>query len=88
MSFLDELENSWSYQLGDLVTKVKGAQWTGKVVGFYKTDLTPEGYCVESIFEPGSVQIYPVSALDWYQDPDEDEDEFLYADLYGPYGQG
>lgn len=49
--------------LGDTVRKKSGAQWAGKIVGFYVTDLTPEGYAVESSSEIGSVQIYPVSAL-------------------------
>lgn len=52
-----------TFQLGDRVTKTKGSSWTGRVVGFYSTSLTPEGYAVESENEPGSVQIYPVSAL-------------------------
>lgn len=50
--------------LGDLVTKTKGSQWSGKVVGWYSTLLTPEGYAVESSTEVGSVQIYPAAALD------------------------
>lgn len=52
-----------TFKLGDIVTKTKGSKWTGKVVGWYSTDLTPEGYCVESNTETGSVQIYPVVAL-------------------------
>lgn len=52
------------FKIGDLVKKIKGSQWRGKVVGTYSTDLTPEGYCVESIFEKGSVQIYPAAALE------------------------
>lgn len=51
------------FKLGDCVTKVKGSMWTGFVVGFYSTDLTPVGYCVESDRELGSVQIYPEAAL-------------------------
>lgn len=51
------------FKLGDRVTKVKGSMWTGFVVGFYSTDLTPVGYCVESDRELGSVQIYPEAAL-------------------------
>ena len=53
----------WRYRLGDRVTKTKGSNWTGRVVGYYSTSLTPEGYAVESENEPGSVQIYPVGAL-------------------------
>lgn len=49
---------------GDTVRKSKGSQWSGKVVGFYSTDLTPEGYAVESATETGSVQIYPAAALE------------------------
>ena len=51
------------YKLGDMVTKTKGSSWTGRVVGFYSTKLTPIGYAVESTYETGSVQIYPESAL-------------------------
>jgi len=51
------------FNLGDRVTKTKGSSWTGLVVGFYSTSLTPVGYAVESENEPGSVQIYPESAL-------------------------
>ena len=52
-----------TFNYGDRVTKIKGSSWTGRVVGFYSTDLTPEGYAVESENEPGSVQIYPAAAL-------------------------
>lgn len=52
-----------TFALGDLVTKKSGSNWTGYVVGFYSTSLTPEGYAVESRTEHGSVQIYPVGAL-------------------------
>lgn len=51
------------FTLGDRVTKTRGSSWTGHVVGFYTTNLTPRGYAVESENEPGSVQIYPESAL-------------------------
>lgn len=59
-----EPEPKGTFQLGDLVRKVKGSQWHGKVVGTYSTDLTPEGYAVESATEKGSVQIYPAAALE------------------------
>ena len=52
------------FKVGDLVTKTKGSQWTGRVVGTYSTTLTPEGYAVESSTERGSVQIYPAAALE------------------------
>lgn len=51
------------YPLGDRLTKTKGSAWTGRVVGFYSTSLTPVGYAIESENEPGSVQIYPEAAL-------------------------
>ena len=47
-----------------MVRKVSGSQWHGKVVGTYSTELTPEGYAVESSTEKGSVQIYPAKALE------------------------
>jgi hypothetical protein len=52
------------FKLGDMVRKVSGSQWHGKVVGTYSTELTPEGYAVESHTEKGSVQIYPAKALE------------------------
>jgi len=51
------------FRLGERVTKIKGSSWTGRVVGFYSTELTPLGYAVESETERGSVQIYPEAAL-------------------------
>ena len=51
----------WS--VGEVVTKTKGSQWTGKIVGYYSTSLTANGYAVESLTEKGSVQIYPEAAL-------------------------
>jgi dihydrofolate reductase (trimethoprim resistance protein) len=53
-----------TFALGDRVRKKSGAAWQGRVVGWYSTELTPEGYAVESEFHPGSVQIYPVAALE------------------------
>lgn len=57
-------EHRPTYRLGDRVRKTKGSQWQGVVVGTYSTSLTPEGYCVESETEHGSVQIYPATALE------------------------
>lgn len=57
------------FRLGDLVQKKTGSNWHGVVCGHYSTRLTPEGYCVESLYEEGSVQIYPVHALEpWSED--------------------
>jgi len=63
-----QLKSSWppthtTFALGDLVSKRRGSSWHGRIVGWYSTNLTPEGYAVESDHEPGSVQIYPAAAL-------------------------
>lgn len=55
--------HGYKYRFGTMLTKKAGASWTGRVVGFYSSILTPEGYCVESIHEKGSVQLYPEQAL-------------------------
>lgn len=55
---------NFTFKLGDVVRKKSGSCWGGKVVGFYSTELTPEGYAVESDLEVGSVQIYPLKALE------------------------
>jgi hypothetical protein len=52
------------FALGDRVRKRSGSSWQGRVVGFYTTALTLNGYAVESEREPGSVQIYPEAALE------------------------
>ena len=54
----------FNFHLGDKVKKRSGSRWRGTIVGWYRTALTLEGYAVESAFEPGSVQIYPVDALE------------------------
>ncbi len=56
-------EPTRKYSIDDRVTKTKGSSWTGRVVGFCSTNLTPIGYAVESENEPGSVQIYPEVVL-------------------------
>lgn len=62
---LDGLKpDGWMWAMGARLRKTKGSSWQGRVVGFYSTKLTPIGYCVESEREPGSVQIYPESALE------------------------
>jgi len=52
------------FRIGQRVSKIKGASWSGKIVGVYTSSLTENGYCVESENEPGSVQIYPEAALE------------------------
>jgi dihydrofolate reductase (trimethoprim resistance protein) len=54
--------------IGDRVRKIKGSRWQGRVVGTYSTELTPEGYAVESETERGSVQIYPAAILERLND--------------------
>jgi dihydrofolate reductase (trimethoprim resistance protein) len=55
---------STTFGLGEHVRKKSGAAWQGQIVGWYSTKLTPEGYAVESEAHSGSVQIYPVAALE------------------------
>lgn len=50
--------------IGDEVKKKSGSEWQGYVCGFYSTELTPNGVAVESKDHKGSVQIYPVNALE------------------------
>ena len=57
------IHGSMAFMLGDHVTKRTGSEWSGRVCGFYSTDLTPDGVCVESEHHAGSVQIYPAKAL-------------------------
>jgi len=53
-----------TFKIGDSVRKKSGSSWEGRIVGTYITELTPEGYAVESFAHKGSVQIYPVNALE------------------------
>lgn len=57
-----------TFQYGDRVKKRSGGSWRGTVCGWYRTRQSPEGYAVESQYEPGSVQIYPVTALEPWTD--------------------
>lgn len=50
--------------LGTRVRKVRGSEWQGRVVGYYTTDLTDYGIAVESEVHKGSVQIYPIAAME------------------------
>lgn len=52
------------FRRGDHVRKISGSEWTGRIVGEYSTDLTHEGYVVESGAHKGSVQLYPAKALE------------------------
>lgn len=53
-----------TFQLHALVRKRSGAWWEGRVVGFYSTEQTPDGVCVQLDRPMGPVQIYPASALE------------------------
>lgn len=59
-----DLASTGKFPIGSRVRKIKGSRWQGRVVGTYSTELTPEGYAVESETEHGSVQIYPAHALE------------------------
>jgi hypothetical protein len=62
------------FAIGERVKKIAGSSWYGTVVGTYSTELTPEGYCVESARHPGSVQIYPKTALElWVISENKDD---------------
>ncbi len=67
---------------GTRVTKIRGkASWTGRIVGYYSTAITPEGYCVESENEPGSVHVLARDQLaEAPPDPTPNED-FLVGDI-------
>lgn len=52
------------FKIGDYVRKINGSEWQGTICGTYSTELTIEGYAVESEAHKGSVQIYPAGALE------------------------
>lgn len=60
---INQPNRALTFQIGDLVHKWKGSWWEGRVVGFYRTEDTPEGYCVQLDKPHGPVQIYPAEAL-------------------------
>jgi len=64
------MQSDWEWLPGTRVRKKSGSSWQGRVVGYYSTKLTPEGYAVESEREPGSVQIYPRAALELVENID------------------
>ena len=57
-------EQSGKFAMHQRVRKTSGSEWQGRICGTYSTALTPEGYAVESEAHAGSVQIYPVKALE------------------------
>lgn len=57
-------EQSGKFAMHQRVRKTSGSEWQGRVVGWYSTEQTPEGYAVESEAHCGSVQIYPAKALE------------------------
>ncbi len=59
---------NWTFKLGDKVKKISGSEWSGRVVGFYNTDQTKEGYCIESDKHKNTVQLYPLKALTLIED--------------------
>lgn len=71
------MKEKMEFKLGDLVRKKSGSSWHGKIVGTYSTELTPEGYAVESMYEPGSVQIYPAKALEAIQGQTFETSEYI-----------
>lgn len=61
---VDEPPAHFTYRMGAKVRKKRGSAWRGTVCGWYSTPHTPEGYAVDSAFEPGSVQVWPLAALE------------------------
>lgn len=61
---MDSWPSDAQFTLGQYVQKKGRASWRGRIVGWYRTEITPLGFAVESIYEPGSVQIYPQTALE------------------------
>jgi hypothetical protein len=59
----------WAFKFGQRVGKKTGSWWEGRVVGFYSTEQTPRGYCVQLEQINGPVQIYPESALELMEGP-------------------
>ncbi len=57
-------EQSGKFAMHQRVRKTSGSEWHGRICGTYSTELTPEGYAVESEVHAGSVQIYPAKALE------------------------
>lgn len=53
-----------AFNRGDFVRKKSGSWWEGRVVGFYSTEQTPDGVCVQLDKPNGPVQIYPAEALE------------------------
>lgn len=76
-------ETHTKFKMFDMVKKSKGAQWSGRVVGWYSTELTPEGYAVESNTEKNSVQIYPAFMLEF----NGINEVILAFQLYRAYGE-
>lgn len=56
--------STWKFQLGDPVKKISGSDWEGKVCGFYTTEQTEHGYCIESKYHKNTWQGYPEKALE------------------------
>jgi R67 dihydrofolate reductase len=50
--------------IGTLMRKIKGNSWRGKVVDYYSSEYNLCAYCIESMAEPGNVQVYPAAALE------------------------
>lgn len=73
MGYRLEKPEGFIYDYGTRLRKKSGSEWQGKVVGFYSTEFTPEGYAIESEAHRHSVQIYPVGALEIVVNDEEEE---------------
>jgi len=61
--------DGFRWRMGTRVRKISGSEWQGRIVGFYSTDLTREGYVVESEVHKHSAQLYPAKALELVPEP-------------------
>lgn len=60
----EALKDYRKWPIDERVGKKSGSEWTGNIVGYYSTELTPFGIAVESEKHSGSVQIYPTKAME------------------------
>lgn len=53
-----------AFAFGSFAKKKGKADWRGRICGWYRTDMTPLGYVIESAYHFGSVQLYPATGIE------------------------
>lgn len=53
-----------AFAFGASAKKKGKADWRGRICGWYRTDMTPLGYVIESAYHFGSVQLYPATGIE------------------------